>query len=547
LGNLKKGKLSVDDVVDVLLENRGLATAKEKEKFLNPKQPDKISLKELGISEIFVKNAIKRVKKAVEKREYIVIYGDYDADGICATAILWETLYQLNKNTTPYIPNRFSEGYGINSKGVENIKSQIPNVKLIITVDNGIVAYEGIKKANELGIDVIITDHHEKGKKLPKAYEIIHTTKIGGAGVAWVFSRELRNKFKTNNSKLKTGDGLELCAIGTVADQIPLLGANRSFVMYGLELLNKTKRPGLNYLFDEAGLKKGEIGSFEIGFVIAPRINAMGRLESAMDSLRLLCTKNAKRASELAYLLGKTNSQRQKIVEEMAIHARDCVDGDTLGSAIILAHEEYHEGIIGLAASRLVEEFWRPAIVVSKSKKISKASARSIPGFNIIENLRKLDSLIIGGGGHPMAAGFSIETKNINVFQEKFIKLTTPLLTDEILTKTKNVDMFLEMGIINNALIDKLEGFEPVGMGNPKPTFATKDVSVIGARLVGREGKHLKLQVEKDGTSFEAIAFGMGDYYPKLVADKKYNIAYNLEENTWNGNTSIQLKIKDIK
>jgi single-stranded-DNA-specific exonuclease len=546
LGKLRKGRSSPDEVVDVLLENRGLTGIADKEEFLNPKLPENINLKELGISEKSMKTAIARVKKAVDNGEHILVYGDYDADGICATAMLWETLYKLNKNTTPYIPDRFSEGYGLNVESVSKLKIKNSKLSLIITVDNGIVAFEGVGKARELGIDVIITDHHEKGKKVPEA-GIIHTNKLGGAGIAWIFAREIGKKLKIKSSNVKSSEGLELCAIGTVADQIPLIGPNRSIVKYGLQSLNDTHRPGLKCLYEEAGLKKGEIGTYQIGYIIAPRINAMGRLESAMDSLRILCTKDEIRALDLASLLGRTNNKRQQIVEEMVIHAKDWVNEGQLGSAIILAHEKYHEGIIGLAASRLVEEYWRPSIVVSKGRKVSKASARSIPGFNIIENIRKLEKFIIGGGGHPMAAGFSIETKNIEAFREEFIKLSTPLLNDEILTKAVRVDMNLPFDLIDRKLVDKLKVFEPVGMGNPTPAFATENVDIVDARTVGQEGRHLKLKVAKDKYRFDAIAFGMGGFYENLVAEAKYNIAYGLEENTWNGNTSIQLKIRDIK
>jgi len=541
---VKSQKLKVDEIIDILLKNRGLRTKKEKGEFLKPTPPEKITLKSLKISDVSVKKAISRIKKAVKNKERIIVYGDYDADGVCATAILWETLYSLSKKSLPYIPERFSEGYGLNAESVEKIKTQNPDVKLIITVDNGIVAYDGVKKANELGIDVIITDHHQKGKKLPKAQAIIHTIEIGGAGLAWVLARELKSAIRHQPSDI---NGLELAAIGTISDQLPLVGANRSFAKYGLEVLNKTKRPGLLALFEEAAIEKGSIGTYQVNFMIAPRLNAMGRLEHAIDSLRLLCIKGRGKAQVLARLLGKTNRQRQKVVGEVLLHASKNVDEKNLGSVIILAHETYHEGVIGLAASKLVEKFYRPAIVLSKGDDYSKASARSISGFNIIETLRKMEDMWVEGGGHPMAAGFTIETSKIDVFSEKFSKAADSILTNDLLTRRLKIDLEVDFSQLNWKLENALEDFEPAGIGNPTPTFATKGVVVLNSRVVGRDAKHIKLVLQKDDKTFGAIAFGFGYLYPKLMTAEKVDVAYNLMENEWMGEKKLELRVKDIK
>jgi single-stranded-DNA-specific exonuclease len=564
-------------VIKVLLENRGIKTKREKEEFFKPTPPYDLRLKELGIDDESLKRAIKRIKESVKKDEDIVIYGDYDADGICATAILWECLYTITKNVKPYIPDRFEEGYGINAESVTKLISQNPKLKLIITVDNGIVAYEAVKKANELGLDVIITDHHQprtasvssggylpsqpgprrgakqvKGYAYPNAFAIIHTTQISGSGVAWIFAREVKNAFRSRKSEVGKSEGLELAAIGTISDQLPLLGPNRSFAKYGLEALNKTKRPGLLALFEEAGLSRGptstttNIGTYEVNFVIAPRINAMGRMEHAIDSLRLLCTKNDLKAHELAIFLGKTNRERQRVVDEVLLHARETAQKTDWKGVIVLAHETYHEGVIGLAAAKLVEEFYRPAIVLFKGKEISKASARSISGFNIIESIRKVEEFTLGGGGHPMAAGFSIETKKIDLFIKKYEEFTTPLLTDEILTKKLKIDMEIDLEIVNIELLKAISQFEPFGVGNPNPSFNTKNVEVVDARTVGRDSGHLKLILKNNQQIIDAIAFGMGNFYPKMISAKKLDIAYSIEENVWNGNKSLQLKIKDI-
>jgi single-stranded-DNA-specific exonuclease len=535
LGKTPKKPLDVKEIEKILLKNRGIKGNKARKEFLSPTSPEALSLKSLGISTSQVEKAVERIKKAGKKGEMIIVYGDYDADGISATALLWERLYGLGLNVLPYIPERFSEGYGLNSESIKKLKEKNPSLGLIITVDHGIVGGDKVEVARELGIDVIITDHHQPGKKKPKPYALLHTTQIGGAALAWILAGEMK----------RTRHGLELVAIGTIADQLPLIGANRSFAKYGLNALNTTERVGLNTLFSEAGILKGGIGTYEVGFIIAPRINAMGRLVHAIDSLRLLCTKNSQRAGELARLLNKTNLERQRIVEEVVLHARDSVK-DTK-EIIVLAHESYHEGVIGLAAARLVEEFYRPAIVISKKGKIAKASARSISGFNIIEAIRKLEDYLVEGGGHPMAAGFSISSDKIEEFSKKINEVSASLLTDEILTKKLKIDLAIGFRNLGQELLALVKSFEPTGLGNPAPIFATRGVTIADARVVGREGTHLKLVLEESGTRLAAIAFGLGGIYKSLRPETKIDIAYALEENTWNGNTNLQLKIKDLK
>jgi len=538
------GKSSIS-IVDTFLKNRGIKTNKEKEEFFNPTPPDKIELKALGISKPEIIKAIRRITLAKKNKEKVIVYGDYDADGICGTAILWETLYSLGLNVLPYIPERFSEGYGLNSESIKKLKEEDPGLGLIITVDHGIVANKKIDIAKELGIDVIITDHHQPGKIKPKALATIHTTTIGGAVVAWIFSREIVKKFQIPNSKFQIGSSLELCAIGTIADQLTLIGPNRSIAKYGLEALRKTNRAGLLALFKEAGIDKESIGPYEVGYLIAPRINAMGRLTHAIDSLRLLCVKNKEKAKELSEHIGRTNIERQRIVDEVVIHAREKLGTGTKDSVIVLAHESYHEGVIGLVAARLVDEFYKPAIVLSTKGDIAKASARSISGFNIIESIRKLEGLYIEGGGHPMAAGFSIETKKIEEFTKKFNKIAKELLTEEILSRKLRIDLELNFNQINRELVDALKSFEPTGLGNYPPSFVTREVEVVEARTVGRDKTHLKLKLRQNSLVFNAIAFGLASAY-SLVPSALIDIVYNIEENIWNGNKSLQLKIKDI-
>lgn len=538
-------KHSAKNVVDVLLENRGIKTKIQKEEFFNPKHPNLISLRNVKISEKQIEKSIKRIGRAIKSKERILIYGDYDTDGICATAIIWECLFKLTKKVLPYIPNRFSEGYGLNEETIRKLKKEYPDLSLIITVDNGIVAGGAVDGANDLKIDVIITDHHQKEKKLPNAYSIVHTDLICGSAIAWFFSRELTKSLSGNLTK--DNDGLELAGIGTISDQLPLIRANRSIAKFGLMILNSTSRVGLKALFEEAGIKPGSLGTYEVNYVIAPRINAMGRMEHAIDSLRLICTKDRQRARDLANYLGTTNRKRQKVVEDVVLHAKEVVQKRHWKGAIILAHESYHEGVIGLAASKIVEEFWRPTIVISQGKNLSKASARSISGFDIIQIIRKLENFIIGGGGHPMAAGFSIQTNKIDAFRDAFEKISEPLLSQEILTRSLRVDTKLHFSQINKDFLIRLAEFEPGGVGNPTPSFVTDEVTVLESRAVGQGGKHLKMTLEQKGIKFPAIGFGLGTVSLEVSQGMIIKIVYTISEDNWSGNDNIQLKLKDLK
>lgn len=547
LHKTKAKKIKETEIVDILLKNRGINTKRQKVDFLSPKPPDKILLSEIGLDKGVVGKSITRIKKALKNKEKVFIYGDYDADGICATAILWEALYALKLDVNPYIPDRFSEGYGLNEESIERLKKQNPTLKLIITVDNGIVAYEAVKTAKKLGIDVIVTDHHQKGKKKLATDYAIHTTDIGGAALSWFFAREIEKKFKVKESKSKVSKSLELAAIGTIADQIPLLNTNRSIVKYGLAALNKTERIGLLSLVSASGTKREILGIYDVNFIIAPRINAMGRLKHGLDSLRLLCTTSVERANSLSNLLGETNKERQKIVEEVFVHAQRAVEQNGKSSLILVAHESYHEGVIGLAASNLVEKYYRPSIVISLGEEISKGSARSIPGFNIIEAINTLSDHIEEGGGHPMAAGFSIKTEKLRDFHEGLEAYTRKNLKEEAFSRKIKVDMETEFENITENLIDLLKKFEPAGIGTPRPLFLTKKAMVLEVWTVGKDASHLKLRLGKNPNVFEAIAFGFAKRGIEIKKDDEVDVVYSPEENIWNGKKNLQLKVRDIK
>ena len=537
----------IEGLIDLLLENRGIKTKKEREEFLHP-QLSEVTPKSVGIDEKQLKKALARIKKAIDKKEQIVVFGDYDVDGITGSAILWETIHKLGANVMPYIPHRVDEGYGLSVVGISNLKTQISNVSLIITVDNGIVASEAVEFANKNKIDVIITDHHAVDKKVPDAYAIVHTTKLCGAGVAYLLAKEIKDLgFKIEDKEID--NHLELATLGTVADLVPLTGGNRAIVKAGLNVLPKTKRLGLQELYKQAGLQKNVFTPYEIGFIIAPRLNASGRIESAMDSLRLLCTTNRVRAEELAAKLELINKERQQLLKEAKEHAILGVRDQGLGirKLLFIAHESYAQGIIGLVAGKLVEEFYRPAIVVSISEKHSKASVRSISGFNIIEFLRLHTDHFINVGGHPMAAGFTVETEKLSLLKDLLEEKAEELLTKEILTRSLKIDCELSFDLISKELFNALQTLSPFGMANPEPVFATRDVMIEDIRVMGKDGSHLRLQLRQDKKLFEAVGFGMGKLAAEIHKGDKVDVAYSLDENVWNGNIKLQLKLKDLQ
>ena len=518
-------------LLNLLAKNRGLTTKKKLDEFLNPKFEDilKISLSD-------TKRALERIIKAIKNKEKIIVYSDYDADGICATAIMWETLYDLGADVLPYVPHRIKEGYGLFSPAISQLAKE--KVKLIITVDHGVTANTQIEHARKLGVDVIVTDHHLLPKKLPKAYALVHTTDLCGAGVAWRFCWDIVRRIEPTYKEALI-EKLELAALATIADLVPLLFANRAIVKIGLEKLRETKRFGIKALIKASNLNS-QLGTYEIGHILVPRINAMGRIEHGLDSLRLLCAKSQRQADDLAQLLSKTNSKRQDLTAKVIIHARDMVDEDKIIG--VVSHDSWHEGIIGLVASRLVESFHKPMIVISKGEVYSKGSARSIPGFDIVEAITSSSELLVDGGGHPMAAGFTIETKHIDKFTRRMTSYATGRITNEQLTPVINVECELDTKDINNETLKTIGLFEPYGIANPQPTFLTRNMLVEDVKCVGSTNQHLKLQVNGIST----IGFNMGELRAQIRPGYSVDLVYNLAEDRFNGTEAIQLKIKDL-
>ncbi len=516
-----------EDLIEQLLLNRGLKTRKDREDFFHPAL--KNYSKEIQIDGI--PKALKRIRQAIERGEQVIIYGDYDVDGICSSAILYKALTSLGAKVLPYIPHREKEGYGLSRVGLEFARDS--GAGLVITVDNGIVALEQAKIAAELGLDLIITDHHLPLDKKPKALAIVHSTLMCGAGVAWCLIQS-----QISDSLRK--ELLQFVAIATITDLIPLTGVARAFVAEGIEELNRTKNLGLLALIGETSLKVGAIGSFEIGFVLGPRLNAIGRLEHAIDALRLLCTSDPLKAKRLANLLCETNSARQRLTTDALEQAKLMIDPKEEKSIHILESRDWIPGIIGLIAGRISEEYGKPAVAISIGEGISKGSARSPNGTNIVEVIRSCSDILVDVGGHKGAAGFTIRNEHLAEFKLKLEQEMDRLPDGH--EPFLAVEAEVESRALTKALARKLQRFAPFGYGNPEPLLVTRVMKVSDIRLLS-EGKHLKFK--SDG--IDAIAFGMGQLSALLKEGQLVDMAFYLQINRFNGMETLQLKVKDLK
>jgi len=546
--------LSEDKIIKIILKNRSI---KNQAKFLNPDSPLNTTLKDFGLKKEFNK-IIPLLKKIKKNQEMIVIYTDFDADGITGGAILWETLYFLGFKVMPYVPHRQNEGYGFSKKGIDKIK-KLYKPSLIISVDHGITADEEVTYAKTLKIPIIITDHHLKPKSIPKnAQAIFHIPQLSGSGVAYFFAKEIYNYFiketdqKTNQQltiNFQT-DYLCLATIGTIADLVPLTDYSRSIAKYGLNSFSKTKRIGIKHILKEANIENKNISTYEVGFIIAPRINALGRLEHAINALRLLCTNQTNKAQSLANHMGLKNKERQDMVKKAVDQAEKQVEAlikaKKLNKIIILKSDRWHEGIIGLIASRIVEKYYRPTIVLTESNGIFKASARSIPCFHITNFLQSLKKFLINVGGHKQAAGFTIEKNKLNLFINQAFKKANKIIDDKDLIKTIQVDLKIPVSQVNLKLARLIEKLEPFGIGNPKPKFYSQ-VEIIKKQTFGKNNNHLKLFVKdplKDFHLLELIIFNSKDEFFNLLPGNKVNVVYNLEINRWQSNEKLRGNVK---
>jgi len=554
-------KFDIKEVLNLILKSRNI---KDLDEFLNPHSPLNLTLEDFCPYKKPFEKVLKILKEVKVKNQMIVVYTDYDADGITGGAVLWETLHLLGFKVRPYVPDRKKEGYGYSNLGIDNCIEQF-NPGLIITVDHGITKIKEVEYAKSKKIRTIITDHHLKGDASPKAEAIFHIPALSGSGVAYFFAKEIFNSFspvQTQNfaslQKNFQTDYLALTSIGTIADLVPLIGPSRSLVKYGLESFSKIKRFGIKHILKQANIEDKKITPYEVGFMIAPRINAIGRLEHAIDALRLLCTNDEKKAYDLAHKIGNVNVERQELVEKSVAEARSSIGSDPRRGSdpiIILVSDHWHEGIIGLIASKIAEEFYRPTLVLTKTETGYKGSARSIPSFHVTEFLRSLKKNIIDVGGHKQAAGFTLEKDQLSIFKMAAFKLANKLIKDKDLERKIEADLKIPISKINLDLVKSLEVLEPFGMGNSRPTFYSEGI-LTGAQLLGKTQKHLKIWVSditgktgsvipvKTGIQIlELISFNNAEKFKTLSRGQKIKVVYNLDINEWDNKKTVQGKV----
>ncbi|MGC9357498.1 MAG: single-stranded-DNA-specific exonuclease RecJ [Anaerolineae bacterium] len=548
---------TLNPLVVQVLYNRGITASEEVQRFFEGVVPDDNPFRIRGVSE-----AVSLIRRTIEADLAIAVYGDYDADGVTATAILVQTLRALGGRVEAYIPDRIEEGYGLNAEAVTALADK--GIRLLITVDCGIRSLEEVALARARGIQTVITDHHHVGPALPPADAVINPRRpdspypfpdLAGAGVAFKLAQALLRvnrrvplaTIKAEGRELLAAEELlDLVALGTIADMVPLVGENHVLVKRGLERINHAPRPGLRALMQICDVEPGKVTARTISFVLAPRVNAAGRIGEALTAFELLVAPDLASALPLAQDLETLNQERRALTHEVRERARTMVlDVDDNPPLLFAASPEFPAGIVGLAASRLLEEFYRPVVVVEEGEEFSKGSARSIPEFHITEALDRVSDLLVRYGGHAAAAGFTVRTENLEELQRRLVDLAREELAEVVLTPSLLVDAELPLNMLSWDLHEDLEALAPFGYGNRSPTLVSRDVRILSARAVGAEGRHLKLYVaDEQGRSWSAIAFRQGAWIGRLpdVVD----LAYHLQRNEWNGRTTLQLNVLDI-
>lgn len=554
----------IDTIIELLLQTRGIT---DRTAFFQPPPPASLSLSTFGYASQ-ADTVISRLKQAYDSQEQIVVYTDYDADGITGGSLLWETLHLLGFRVMPYVPHRQLEGYGFSTIGIDAIIKE-HNPGLIISVDHGISAHQQIAYAKQQGVSVIVTDHHTRQETLPPADSIIHIPELSGSGVAYLVAQTIIDAFAPEDSNsahseykstidqktasqlrshLQT-DYLCLAAIGSVADLVPLTGATRSIVKHGLDAFAKSKRPGIQALRTNAQITpETPIDTYHIGFMLAPRINAIGRLEHALDAVRLLCTTSTKRAQALASHIGTINTDRQELVRDAVKQAEQMVTDQiqTQGATphlIILHNPHWHEGIIGLIASHLTETYYRPTIILTGTDDVIKGSARSVSGINITAFLSQFASLLQSYGGHTLAGGLSMLPNQLEDFRAAALKQAA-VFDPASLERQVTADIALPLELLTIELAEAIEQMAPFGMGNPRPVFAI-DAIIQDRRLMGKQKNHLKLTIlsENQNNPVEVVGFGKGELYDQVSPGQNVTIVGSISINEWRGKRRLQLKL----
>jgi len=495
---------------------------------------------------------VERLDKAKKNCEKVLVYGDYDADGVTATALLYKVLHNLGFNVLVHIPDR-DDGYGLHQNIIERAAQN--NVSLIITVDCGITAVEEIKFASNLNIDIIITDHHEPGEILPEAFGILNAKvkdsgypfrHIAGVGVAYKLVQALFLYYDFPVDSCGTElDYLDLVALGTIADVVPLIGENRVLVKYGLQVMENSKHPGLRALLEECGLKGKKLKAGQIAFIVAPRINAAGRMDTARMALNLLLEDDFEEALFRAKELTAENQRRQAAEKIILEEAESILNQGEIPPVIVLSSPAWHHGVIGIVASRLVEKYLRPVFLISEEEDIAKGSARGIEDYNVIGELAKADNLLLKYGGHKQAAGFTLLKENIDPLRQFLI---SSFLTQKTVPKQYvNIDALVSLDQIDFSLEEELAQMAPFGAENPVPLLLAEGLTVSKVQTVGKEGEHLKVVLESGNKYLEAIGFKRGNEYEDLASLKKIDLVYTLEVNEYYQEKRLQAVIKDYR
>lgn len=542
----------ISPILAQVLYNRGFENPDDAHKFLYEKDlsEDPYIMKDMEV-------AVARIASAIQHKESIAIYGDFDADGVTSTTLMMQVLTTLGANVIPYIPDRVEEGYGLNTPALEGLAEQ--GIKLVITVDCGIRSVDDVIAGVEAGLDIIITDHHSIGPEIPPALAVINPqqedcngdSRLAGVGVAFMLAKALLlERWHNNRSKypkIRQSDLLDLVAIGTVADIMALnAGLNRRLVVHGLNTINEMRRPGIRALSKVAGLTPGQITAMDIGFGLGPRINAAGRLKSAMVAYHLLSAKSLQEAMPFAEELQQLNIMRQKLTREAqyAIQTQIAEMDDV--SLIFAGDEDFQPGIVGLVAGRLTEEYYRPSVILEIGEEQSRASCRSIPEFNITQALDECADLLVRHGGHAMAAGFTVDNANVDVLKQELEQRATDALLGRDLVRTVYLDAMLDINHLSEALVNAMSILEPTGHENRPAAFMSKDVEVLDCRTVGADDKHLKLKFRRTGQDpLDAIGFGLGEWATQMPS--VVDVAYHLEMNEWNGRRNLQMRMLDIR
>lgn len=540
------GDFNLDPLIAKILSIRGINDKKKINGFFN------IDERSFYDPYIFndMRKAVDRIQLAIIKNEKLLIYGDYDADGVTSTALLYRTLSRLGADCSFDIPNRFTDGYGINNEAIRRAYEN--DVRVIITVDTGISAIEGAELAKSFGISLIITDHHEPQATLPDAYAIINPKtpdeaypfkNLAGVGVAFKLVHALLDRVPY--------EYMDLVALGTIADLVPLVDENRAIATIGLQQMKSTVNIGIQALLNKTGLKDKQLSSYHIGFIIGPRINAIGRLESSHTAVQLLITENTEEAKKIAEQLESINRERQSLVKVITEEALQIIQEHNMENdrVLIVAKENWNVGVIGIVASHILKKYYRPTIVLSIDLEsgIAKGSARSINGFNMYDALTESENILHTYGGHPSAAGLSLDVDNILILRDELNTLASKWLNDEDMIPFENVDVVSNLKEINIDLIKKLDKLGPFGIGNPHPIILIDDARVINSSTLGNQNQHLKINVKNDGEDIEAIYFNNGQLSNEIANLSNIKLLGELNINEWKGNKKPQIILRDIK